>query len=94
MALAVESPTRVSFAKLGEVLPMPHLIEMQLTSFQWFQGEGLPELFAEISPIQDFSGKMELAFGVPPAPEGFPCAEAAPGRSHWRVGARRPIPPP
>src|SRR5437773_11766749 len=72
MALAVESPRRVSFAKLSDVLPMPNLIEMQLTSFQWFQSEGLQELFAEISPIQDFSGKMELEFSVPPEPFGAP----------------------
>ena len=72
MALAVESPRRVSFAKLSDVLPMPNLIEMQLTSFQWFQTEGLQELFAEISPIQDFSGKMELDFSVPPEPFGEP----------------------
>src|SRR5581483_2212095 len=72
MALAVESPKRVSFAKLSDVLPMPNLIEMQLSSFKWFQTEGLQELFAEISPIQDFSGKMELEFSVPPEPFGDP----------------------
>jgi DNA-directed RNA polymerase subunit beta len=72
MALAVESPTRVSFGKLADVLPMPNLIEMQLSSFKWFQAEGLQELFAEISPIQDFSGKMELEFSVPPDPFGKP----------------------
>ena len=72
MALAVESPTRVSFGKLADVLPMPNLIEMQLSSFKWFQAEGLQELFAEISPIQDFSGKMELEFSVPPEPFGKP----------------------
>src|SRR5438105_14751903 len=72
MALAVDSPRRVSFARLGDVLPMPNLIAMQLTSFQWFQTEGLQELFAEISPIQDFSGKMELDFSVPPEPFGEP----------------------
>jgi len=72
MALAVESPKRVSFGKLADVLPMPNLIEMQLSSFKWFQTEGLQELFAEISPIQDFSGKMELEFSVPPEPFGEP----------------------
>jgi len=72
MALAVESPKRVSFGKLADVLPMPNLIEMQLSSFTWFQAEGLQELFAEISPIQDFSGKMELEFSVPLEPFGPP----------------------
>ncbi len=48
---------RVSFASLPEVLPLPNLIQTQLESFRWFCDEGLPELFAEISPIQDFTAK-------------------------------------
>ncbi len=72
MALAVESPQRRRFGQLRDVLPMPNLIEMQLNSFRWFQTEGLQELFAEISPIQDFSGKMELEFSVPLEPFGEP----------------------
>ncbi|MBW3538094.1 DNA-directed RNA polymerase subunit beta [Candidatus Parcubacteria bacterium] len=40
-----------------EVLPLPNLIETQLQSFEWFTGEGLNELLAEISPIEDFTGK-------------------------------------
>jgi DNA-directed RNA polymerase subunit beta len=47
----------------GEVLPLPNLIEMQLQSFDWFIHEGLNELFAEVSPIEDFTGKnMALYF--------------------------------
>jgi DNA-directed RNA polymerase subunit beta len=39
------------------------LIETQLASFEWFQREGLRELFDEISPITDFTGKnLELRF--------------------------------
>jgi len=68
----VEGPKRVSFSKLADVLPMPNLIEMQLSSFAWFQTEGLAELFAEISPIEDFSGKMQLEFSVTPDPFGAP----------------------
>ena len=48
---------------------MPHLIEVQLRSFEWFRREGLRELFAEISPIADFTGKnleLELAVGAEP----------------------------
>src|SRR5947199_300164 len=54
---------RRNFASLPEVLPLPNLIETQITSFKWFCEEGLSELFAEISPIQDFTGKnLDLKF--------------------------------
>src|SRR5438874_2163227 len=54
---------RRNFASLPEVLPLPNLIETQLVSFKWFCEEGLAELFAEISPIQDFTGKnLDLKF--------------------------------
>ena len=52
-----------SYAKLPEVMNIPNLIKVQLDSFQWFQEEGLKELFQEVSPIQDFTGsKLELHF--------------------------------
>jgi len=58
--------TRVSFARIPEVLPMPNLIDIQRRSFRWFLEEGLGELFAEISPIQDFTSKnMDLELAVP-----------------------------
>ena len=42
---------------------MPRLIETQVNSFEWFRREGLRELFEEISPITDFTGKnLELHF--------------------------------
>ena len=42
---------------------MPNLTQIQLDSFKWFLEEGLRELFDEISPIQDFTGKnLELRF--------------------------------
>ena len=49
--------TRKSFTKTKDVLPLPNLIEIQLQSFNWFIEEGLTELFAEINPIEDFTGK-------------------------------------
>src|SRR5207237_910330 len=56
-------PSRKNYGRLPEVLPLPNLIETQLQSFQWFCDEGLRELFAEISPISDFTGKtLELHF--------------------------------
>src|SRR5258708_34709237 len=42
---------------------MPHLVQIQVESFNWFLTEGMRELLAEISPITDFTGKsMELSF--------------------------------
>jgi DNA-directed RNA polymerase subunit beta len=72
MAVEVYGDRRVSFARFSEVLPLPNLIQMQLDSFQWFQREGIRELFYEISPITDFAGKMSLEFIVPEEPFGKP----------------------
>ncbi len=56
--------TRVSFAKIPEILDMPDLVEVQRRSFDWFLREGIREVFDEISPIQDFTGNLELHFAV------------------------------
>ncbi len=70
---AVALPERVSFARIPDIRPMPGLIQIQLDSFEWFKKEGLHELFAEISPIEDFTGKnLSLEFIVPPEPFGKP----------------------
>src|SRR3989449_1567213 len=62
-ALPILSPGRKSYARIEEKLPIPNLIELQLDSFSWFIDKGLRELFDEISPIKDFTGKvMELQF--------------------------------
>ena len=57
--------TRYSYARINEVLPMPHLIDIQRKSYEWFMREGLCEIFHDISPIKDFTGNLELSF------EGF-----------------------
>ncbi len=58
------APERKRYARIPEVHPIPNLIELQLDSFRWFIEQGLRELFEEISPIQDFTGRvMELRFG-------------------------------
>ena len=68
---AVTLPERVSFARIPNIRPMPGLIQIQLDSFEWFKKEGLRELFDEISPIEDFTGKnLKLEFIVPPEPFG------------------------
>src|SRR3954451_9839516 len=54
---------RRSFARIQDAIDVPTLIETQINSFDWFRKEGLRELFDEISPITDFTGKnMELRF--------------------------------
>jgi DNA-directed RNA polymerase subunit beta len=70
---ALALPERVSFARIPDIRPMPGLIQIQLDSFEWFKKEGLRELFDEISPIEDFTGKnLKLEFIVPPDPFGKP----------------------
>ena len=54
--------TRYSFGKIKEVLPMPHLIDLQRKSYEWFMSDGLNEIFHDISPIKDFNGNLELSF--------------------------------
>lgn len=39
---------------------IPHLVAIQLNSFQWFLDEGLRELFHNFSPIEDFTGNLKL----------------------------------
>lgn len=55
---------RRSFAKIPEVLEVPNLIAVQRDSFQWFLDEGLMEAFADISPIEDFTGNLVIEFGA------------------------------
>ena len=61
--LTTAASARKRYARIPEVLPIPNLIELQLDSFAWFVDKGLRDLFDEISPIKDFTGKvMELQF--------------------------------
>ena len=41
---------------------MPNLIEVQKDSYNWFLTDGLKEVFEDISPITDYSGKLSLEF--------------------------------
>ena len=54
--------SRMSYSRQKEVLQMPNLIEVQKDSYQWFLDEGLKEVFADISPIADYSGHLSLEF--------------------------------
>ena len=54
---------RTYFTKSDDVLSPPNLVDHQNTSFNWFVEEGLGELLAEISPIDDYTGtKLSIAF--------------------------------
>ncbi|MBR3275228.1 MAG: DNA-directed RNA polymerase subunit beta [Eubacterium sp.] len=54
---------RMSYQRQKEVLEMPNLIEVQKDSYNWFLHEGLREVFDDISPIEDYGGKLSLEFG-------------------------------
>ncbi|PKQ30325.1 MAG: DNA-directed RNA polymerase subunit beta [Actinobacteria bacterium HGW-Actinobacteria-10] len=54
---------RRTFAKIPEVLEVPNLIAIQRDSFDWFLKEGLRDTFADISPIEDFTGQFAVEFG-------------------------------
>lgn len=53
---------RVSYSKIDEILDIPNLLDIQLSSYNWFLKEGLMEVLEEASPITDFSGDIELSF--------------------------------
>jgi len=60
---AAVSKTRQFYTKKKEIINLPNLVDHQNKSFQWFVDEGLGELLAEISPIDDYTGtKLSLRF--------------------------------
>ena len=69
MASQSLSRDRYSFANLGEALEIPDLIAVQRESFEWFVRQGLAEAFADISPIKDFSGNLQLELEFDPNDE-------------------------
>jgi DNA-directed RNA polymerase subunit beta len=55
--------TRIYYSKQDDAIDLPSLVDHQNKSFQWFVDEGLGELLAEISPIDDYTGtKLSLSF--------------------------------
>jgi DNA-directed RNA polymerase subunit beta len=51
------------FTQADTAVELPNLIEHQLNSFREFVQTGLGEIFAEINPIEDYTGqKLELRF--------------------------------
>ena len=55
--------SRQFYTAKKEIINLPNLVDHQNKSFQWFVEEGLGELLAEISPIDDYTGtKLSLRF--------------------------------
>jgi len=55
--------SRVYFTQQDDAIALDNLVDHQNKSFQWFVEEGLGELLAEISPIDDYTGgKLSLRF--------------------------------
>lgn len=54
---------RKFFTEIRDAIDAPDLIEVQKTSYDWFLKDGVKDLFKEISPIVDFTGRdLELYF--------------------------------
>ena len=64
---------RKNFGKLGDVLPIPNLIELQVLSYNMFLGKdidgkinysksGLDDVFNSVFPIYDYSNNCKLEY--------------------------------
>jgi DNA-directed RNA polymerase subunit beta len=61
--VAAARSSRSNYGQIADKLEVGNLIQTQLDSFDWFKKEGLRELFDEINPITDYTGKnYELRF--------------------------------
>src|SRR5437588_356882 len=61
--IAAARSSRPNYGQIADKLEVGNLIQTQLDSFEWFKKEGLRELFDEINPITDYTGKnYELRF--------------------------------
>ena len=53
---------RMSFSKREEFKDMPNLIGIQEDSFVWFSTKGIVDVFKDVFPIEDPTGKIRLDF--------------------------------
>ena len=71
LATQITENKRKYWSKEPASVPELNLIQIQLDSYSWFIKEGIKEVLAEISPVEDFTGKnwtLELGsfyFGKP-----------------------------
>ena len=58
-----KSSKRVYYTNTNDSIDLPNLVDHQNKSWDWLVKEGLGELLAEVSPIDDYTGtKLSLAF--------------------------------
>jgi DNA-directed RNA polymerase subunit beta len=58
-----EKPDYKGFNSIANTVDVPSLVQVQVNSFEWLKADGLKDLLAEISPIEDFSGgRFDLRF--------------------------------
>ena len=61
--LSLQTQDVRSYAHIPQVLDVPNLIQSQIQSYDWFNEQGLEDVFREVSPILDYtSKKYELHF--------------------------------
>ncbi len=59
----VKEKERKFFTEFRDAVPVPDLVEVQKNSYNWFIKDGVKELFEEVSPLTDFTGRdLELYF--------------------------------
>ncbi|GAC1658292.1 MAG: DNA-directed RNA polymerase subunit beta [Candidatus Dormibacteraceae bacterium] len=63
MISEMNAAPRRNYGRIPNLVELKDLISTQIESFVWFKSEGLRELFDEINPITDYTGKnFELRF--------------------------------
>lgn len=61
-ALHNRKAKKISFQRIEQAIDIPNLIELQKTSYEAFLNQGIKDVFADISPIKDFTGNLMLEF--------------------------------
>src|SRR5258708_37057496 len=97
MISEMRAPARLSYGRIPNLVELKDLIATQVESFSWFKNEGLRELFDEINPSTDSTGKnfelkfLDYEFGQP----NFSVEECRnrdmPYAPHLRIKARLPV---
>ena len=54
---STQLPDVRSYSRIPQVLDVPNLIQSQIQSYDWLKNDGLAEVYQEISPIADYTGK-------------------------------------
>ena len=58
----VGKKVRQRFAQIDSVIDMPNLLDVQLKSYKWLCEQGIREVLDDVSPIEDFQGKLVVEF--------------------------------